>query len=320
MEDIRRHLEIIVITYNRSLFLDKTLNSLAKSPFATCNITILNNASTDNTLDVCNKYKNIFSCLNTITHKINIGGNANILRAVEISNGKYTWILADDDEYDFADCDDIFNVIVEGKVDLIHVGAHTDVPWDWGRRLDTPRNLLRDGYLFFRSSSFIPCNIFKTASFYPYVISGYDNVTNFYPHMPFLMSFYENDKNIYVSKKQIVKAVMGNQGYSPESFFVGWTNTACLFHVRSDRILFFQNQFLMDALLKRWFFPVSILATFIYLAIEHPFVKFIDIYGIPRFLIAIFLFPLSIVYKLFKKIRNHSFYLVSVYKVRRWQA
>jgi glycosyltransferase involved in cell wall biosynthesis len=302
MENIRNYLAIIIITFNRCLLLEKTLNSLKNSPFAVCNVTILNNASTDNTLSIYNNYKDKFPHLNIITHKFNIGGNANILRAVEISNGKYTWILADDDEYDFNDCDDIFKIIIEGRVDLIHVGAHQDVPWDFGGRLDTPRNLLKGGYLFFRSSSFIPCNIFKTASFYPYIISGYDNISNFYPHMPFLMSFFEHDKIVYLSKRQIVKAVIGNQNYSQKDFIIGWANTACLFHARNDRILVFQNQFLIGTLLKRWFLSTSILKIFICLMIKHPFIKFIDIYGFPRFMISVFLFPSYIIYKILKKI------------------
>jgi glycosyltransferase involved in cell wall biosynthesis len=304
MEDIRNYLEIIIITFNRCSFLEKTLNSLMKSPFVTCDITILNNASTDNTLDVCNNYMDKFPYLNIITHKFNIGGNANILRAVETSRGKYTWILADDDEYDFTDCDDIFKVIIGGKVDLIHVGAHTDVPWNLGGRLDTPRNLLKDGYLFFRATSFIPCNIFKTTAFYPYIVSGYDNISNLYPHMPFLISFFENDKFVYLSKKQIVKAVIGNQNYSPRSFFTGWANTACLFYTRNDRILFFQNQSPIDLPLKRKFLSTYILGIFIRFKLEHPFITFIDIYGIPRFMLTIFAFPLYVIYKLLERIKR----------------
>jgi glycosyltransferase involved in cell wall biosynthesis len=277
-----------------------------KSPFAVCNITILNNASTDNTLDMCKAYIDKFACLNIITHKFNIGGSANILRAVEISNGKYTWILADDDEYDFSECNDVFEIIISGKVDLIHVGAHADVTWNFGGRLEMPRNLFKDGYPFFRFSSFIPCNIFKTASFYPYITSGYDNIHNLYPHMPFLVSFFENDKVIYLSKRQIVKAVMGNQEYSNKDFLAGWTNTACLRQTRRERIQVFQDQFKIDTLFKRWFYPVFILKQFMRLMVEHPFIKFMDIYGILIFMRTLFEFPLYIVYKLLKKMQKQK--------------
>jgi hypothetical protein len=259
---------------------------------------------------MCKKYTNTFFCLNIITNKFNIGGNANILRAVEVSNGKYTWILADDDEYDFSECNDVFEMIIGGKVDLIHVGAHTDVAWDFGGRLETPRNLLKDGYPFFRFSSFVPCNIFKTASFYPYIVSGYDNIPNSYPHMPFLLSFFEKDKIIYLSQRQIVKAVIGNQRYSNKEFLVGWTNTACLLRTRKRRIQFFQDQFKIDTFLKKWFYPVGILKNFMWLKIEHPFIKFIDLYGILIFMKALFEFPLYVVYKIFKKCRKSDKILV----------
>ena len=46
------NLEIIVITYNRAELLGTTLDRLAASPFSTCRITVLNNASTDHTQQV----------------------------------------------------------------------------------------------------------------------------------------------------------------------------------------------------------------------------------------------------------------------------
>ena len=118
--------------------------------------------------------------------------------------------------------------------------------------------------------------------------------------MPFLMSFFEHDKIVYLSKRQIVKAGIGNQNYSPKEFIVGWANTACLFHTRNDRILTFQNQFPITPLLKRWFLPTYILKTFVCLMVKHPFIKFIDIYGFFRFILTIFMFPSYVIYKILK--------------------
>ena len=62
-------IEIFVITHNRSAELERTVSSIIKSPLEKVKITILNNASIDNTIDVSNKLidKNNRICL--ITNK-----------------------------------------------------------------------------------------------------------------------------------------------------------------------------------------------------------------------------------------------------------
>jgi glycosyltransferase involved in cell wall biosynthesis len=308
MEDkkIEDYLEIILITYNRSVFLDNTLAALLKSPFITCNITVLNNHSTDNTLEICNKYLGKFFAFKIITNKINIGGNANILRAVEISSGKYTWILADDDEYDFSDCNDLLDIIFSDKVDLIHVGAHIDVPWSFGGSLDVPRNLLKKGYSFFRFSSFIPCNIFKTTSFYQYIIDGYKNIINMYPHMPFLISYYTKNKQLYISKKQIVRgaSLSKENNYLIEDMVVGLINTSEYLPERKDKIIFL-NDFIYIDKGNKYLIPTFFLKIlYNYNGYSFDYIKRIfGIYGIKKILISCIV---SIQYFINKQIRGRS--------------
>ena len=303
MEDIKDYLEIVLITYNRATELKNTLDALCKSPFAVCRITILNNASTDNTLKVCNSYLDEFANLTIITHKVNIGGNANILRAVETSNGKYTWILADDDEYDFSDCDDLIEAIITEKAELIHVGAHTDVPWNLGGNLDTPRNLVNKGYPFFRFSSFLPCNVFRTEAFYPYIIQGYDNIINFYPHMPFLISFYELDKYIYITKNRIVKAVIIRYLSYHKNILreinVGWFNTVLLLKNKKERKMVFKEQ-LGNSITKKMYLPLHVLLTIILYRI--PITKYYQLFGITIFLCSLVLFPVFCIYFVARKV------------------
>ena len=74
LEDL---LELILITYNRDSYLDKTLEQLLDSPFKNCKITILDNCSPDNTPEICKKYVGKFPNMIIKRHNINIGGNAN---------------------------------------------------------------------------------------------------------------------------------------------------------------------------------------------------------------------------------------------------
>ena len=123
---IEEKLEILLITYNRYKDLEKTLKQFYDGPFSECKFTILDNYSDDNTPDVCTKYQKLFPNLIITRHEKNIGGNANILRAVETSNSLYTWVICDDDNYDFSDCSDIINAIDSEKYDLISPGSHGD--------------------------------------------------------------------------------------------------------------------------------------------------------------------------------------------------
>ena len=118
---IEEKMEIILITYNRSKYLDNTLNQFLNSPFKNCKFTVLDNCSPDNTPDICAKYEKLFPNMHIVRHSTNIGGNANILRAVETSESKYTWILGDDDNYDFSTVDDVIDAVVSDKYDFIYV-------------------------------------------------------------------------------------------------------------------------------------------------------------------------------------------------------
>ena len=58
-----------------------------------------------------------------IRNHLNIGGNANITQGLRTSTSEYTWLLADDDSYDFNDCEDVINALLSDKYDFIHVSS-----------------------------------------------------------------------------------------------------------------------------------------------------------------------------------------------------
>lgn len=227
-------LEIIIITYNRCKLLNNTLVQFLDSPFKDCKITILNNCSSDDTLFVCENYLEKFSNFKIITNKINIGANANILRAVEIVNSDYVWIVCDDDDYDFSYCGDIIDCVINDKVDIINVGAHVEDEWKFGGQLKCVKDFVNNGYPFFKAASFVPNNLFRASKFVPYIISGYKNIPNMYPHMPYLLSNYAQNNLMYISKNRIVTAGIGMQTYDSRDWAQGWLNTSNLLKIKSD--------------------------------------------------------------------------------------
>lgn len=241
MDKLEDYIDIVCITYNRSKYLENTLKQFSIGPFSNCEFYLLDNCSTDNTKEIVNKYQK--SNLHYIKNTFNIGGNANIMRAFEYGTKPYVWLIGDDDEYDFSDVDDLLPIIQEKEPNLIHVGAHTDTEWSFGGRLDNCKTLVSEGYHYFKFASFIGCNIVKRSEFKESVIKGYANIINSYPHMPFLLSVYENDDNIYLSRNQIAKAIIGNQGCSSNDYLTWWSETSNLLTSKEDKALCFFDQF-----------------------------------------------------------------------------
>lgn len=244
IEKVEKILDIFITTYNRSDKLAKTLDYFANSPFRTCSITIFNNASTDDTLDMINSKKQLFADLKVITHPINIGGDANIIRTVEYCTKEYMWIVHDDDNFDFSDCQDLMQILCEGKVGLIHVGAHVEpIRNKFSGKLGNIKDFMSCGYPYFKFSSFTPCNIFKYQEFIPFVRAGHENIHNHYAIMPFLISKFENNDLLYITKKQICKASVGGQCYNFTFLVKSWYGTSFLFKKKEDRRNYFSEQF-----------------------------------------------------------------------------
>lgn len=236
-------LGIYIITYNRAFKLEATLNYILNSAICHFPITVLDNCSTDNTFEVVTKYTCRFDNLEIIKNKVNVGLGANFLKVFDYSDYNYTWILCDDDKIEAVAFDDVMDVIQEGKIDLIHVGAHAQKEWPFGGRFFTPRELLKNKYPYFKFSSFIPCNIFKTNAFTKFMLPGYGNIVNAYPHMPFLFDLYKTDGKVYVAKNPIIVAQPSDSGYTHTQWFSWWMKTCELLGNKEDVRLAYLDQY-----------------------------------------------------------------------------
>lgn len=89
-----KELSIIIPTYNRNEILNFSVANLINQITVECEIIIIDNNSTklvSETLGELAKYVAIKR------NAFNVGGNANIMECIKESNGKFTWILGDDD-------------------------------------------------------------------------------------------------------------------------------------------------------------------------------------------------------------------------------
>lgn len=92
-------LSIFIPTYNRNAVLLENLALLLPQLTAQCRLVIIDNHSNtpvEETLrDLLGRYR---SCdISIIRNRLNIGGNANITRCIELCESEWLWILGDDD-------------------------------------------------------------------------------------------------------------------------------------------------------------------------------------------------------------------------------
>jgi glycosyltransferase involved in cell wall biosynthesis len=201
-------LEILVFTYNRADNLRRTLGELAESPFAGCQVTVLDNCSTDDTPAVCEELGSRFPRFRTIRHTRNIGLGPNYLRAVELSRSRYSWVLSDDELFDFSDCQDVIDAIEEGEVDLISLGSGGQQPWERGLRATT-QELFARGQRYFFVFTFVAGVIFRTEQFDSHcVAAGYRNSDNLYPQFEHILQCLLQNRLVYASRSQITRRNM----------------------------------------------------------------------------------------------------------------
>ena len=162
---LESQLGIMLITYNRASYLKKTFAYLQKTPFINCSITVFDNHSTDETSQVCEEVlqENIFKNMKVVRLPQNIGGNANILHALQSAEFNYTWILCDDDYIEPDGWEDVIEEICQGEVQSILLNViitHKEKKWpQWNGKHFTLEDLVVRHNFYLYALGFLPCTI-----------------------------------------------------------------------------------------------------------------------------------------------------------------
>lgn len=220
-------LEVILVTYNRARYLETTLQLLVKSPVAGCRFTVIDNASTDDTPQVCARFAKEFPNFHIRRNRFNVGISGNYLRALETAQAEYTWILCDDDDYDWSHWDELERAVTSRKFDLISLGVpvHDELPRGKEIRL---QDLIQDRDAnFFYTSSFIPCTIFRTSIISPaMVLQGYYNIHTIYSNLFFFVYAARENRLCYITQHDFIINRQENVGYRPLHLVIGWLMVA----------------------------------------------------------------------------------------------
>lgn len=267
---IENKMEIILITYNRDTYLESTLKQILDSPFANCKITILDNCSPDKTPEICKKYEKLFPNMKIVRHNINIGGNPNILRAVETSQSEYTWILGDNDDYDFSEYEDVIEAVNSDKYDIIYVCSPmfpsikenpsnktlNEMLSEKNNIQNSNKTSSREIYThelidimkgnYFMDMAFISGYIYRTNIYDTDAMNkGYNNVPNFFPHFALINKSVEENYFIYKSKRDLIIQRENPQHdsytYTYTKFYDGWLNSALMIKDKKIREIVYKN-------------------------------------------------------------------------------
>ncbi len=90
-------LSICITTFNRAAFIGETIESILAQLTDECEIVVVDGASTDDTQCVVKEYARRCERLRYFRQLQNSGFDRDCDRAVELANGEYCWLMADDD-------------------------------------------------------------------------------------------------------------------------------------------------------------------------------------------------------------------------------
>lgn len=109
---------VIIPIYNPGKTLNKCIKSMLHQTFNDFELILINDGSTDNSLEICNKYSKIDSRIKVI-NKENEGSIATRRAGVEIAKGEYIMFSDADDWVDENIVEILYNEAIDNKCDIV---------------------------------------------------------------------------------------------------------------------------------------------------------------------------------------------------------
>ena len=196
-------LEPVVITYNRADHLGRTLRSFLDAGLQSMRLHVLDNASDDRTPEVVDEFRAQWPALTYHRNKYNIGGNANILRALELSDSEYSWVIGDDDEWHLEHIAELADAVGARRADVVRLGwlasAHSR------GTVAAAEDLALDEPFFFASISMISATVARRSLLTPHLAHAYQNTGDAYPQLvPFMRALADARYTVYTVTNDIV--------------------------------------------------------------------------------------------------------------------
>ena len=118
MEDT---ISVIVPVYNVEKYLDKCISSIVNQTYKNLEIILINDGSTDNSLQICEKWKEKDDRI-ILINKENTGVSDTRNRGLDIATGKYVSFIDSDDFLELNMMEQLINEIKKGNIELVICG------------------------------------------------------------------------------------------------------------------------------------------------------------------------------------------------------
>lgn len=118
---------IIIPVYNSEKYLKKCLDSVCNQTLEDIEIIILNDASTDCSLDIIRSYEKVDSRIKVVNVDKNIGPGALRNMGMKLANGEYIGFIDSDDYIEPDMYEQLYRNIVENDVDIVTSGLIREI-------------------------------------------------------------------------------------------------------------------------------------------------------------------------------------------------
>ncbi|MEH6347738.1 MAG: glycosyltransferase [Bermanella sp.] len=218
-------LTICIPSYNRVSQVLKCVGALIdQSEGFDINLIVLDNKSNQNYLEEFNKVPAFQGALSSgllrvIRNATNIGMSANFLRAFEVAESTWLWMLSDDDDILPGALLNIFGMIdqAQDKDGFIKFSSARSRPEKEVARLQSIESFIdfnAETEKAFNGFIFISNGIYRLEDFKPLLGTGYHYANTFIPHFMMLIEYMKHGNHCYISRKEIVNYVVPEVGYS----------------------------------------------------------------------------------------------------------
>ncbi|EPI41579.1 glycosyltransferase family 2 protein [Gardnerella sp. DNF01144] len=116
-------ISIVVPAYNKEPYIKQCMDSLVNQTFKNIEIIVVDDASTDNTLQILRDYEKKDSRVKIIAKALNGGLHMARKTAVKATSGDYVLFVDADDEIELKTCEVLYSYVSSHPADILHFGV-----------------------------------------------------------------------------------------------------------------------------------------------------------------------------------------------------
>jgi glycosyltransferase involved in cell wall biosynthesis len=129
-------ISVVMSAYNAEKYISEAIESILNQSFENFEFIIINDCSTDNTLEIIKRYSSQDSRIKLINNKENLGLTSSLNKAIKSSKGKYIARMDDDDISE--------KTRFEKQIEFLEKNKDIDIVGSFAKNIDEEGNILND--------------------------------------------------------------------------------------------------------------------------------------------------------------------------------